>query len=227
MAHLAGGLDCTPALEQFEAWTSLRPHALDQQQIVLVVGCFGVALEREHTHRTIADDQRHGNGRLGQARGFCGVLHLDPRPFDGPVADQPRLPGPNHVADEAAAEWERADRQLGAVLHLVDDLDHLAGLVEQGDDEARRVQDVGQLLAQRTTQALDRPLVAKRQLDRAHDRQTRLAALTGVAGRHHVLRAQAGYLDPLASAAKGLWGNSAVTRERSPAPGSSQRPVAR
>jgi hypothetical protein len=39
---------------------------------------------------------------------------------------------------------------------------------------------VGQLLAQRTTQALNRPLVAKRQLDRAHDRQTRLAALTGL-----------------------------------------------
>ncbi len=102
-------LDRTAPLQQFEARPGLCRHPLDEQQIVLVVGLGGIALHGEHAHGAVAHHQRHGNRRLRQAGRFSGVLHLDARAFNGPVADQTRLARADHVADKAAAERERAD----------------------------------------------------------------------------------------------------------------------
>ena len=157
---------------------------LHQQQIVFVVRVRLIALDRQHAHHPIADQQRHRDRSLRQSLSRGRVLQLNARALLGPLADQARLARADDLAEKAVAERKGAARQLDTRLHLANNLHHTADVVIQTENEAAGIQHLCQRAVQGVKEAFDIGRVGDRLLNGLHRREARVS--TGsLDGRWH------------------------------------------
>src|SRR4029077_8304983 len=101
------------------------------------VGFRSIALDGQHTEHSIA--RKDGDHETGLWRDeltrFGPVEKADGRPLGGPSTDDLWRSRPDDLAGETLAQRERTAFVLVSSVHLADDLDGLARLVVEGEEE--------------------------------------------------------------------------------------------
>src|SRR6266576_302962 len=132
----------------------LRRDRAKAQDIGISVRFRSIALHREHAEDAITRQDRDDKPRLrcDQLTGFGPIEKTDGRPFRGPSTDDLRRSRPNDLAREPLTERARAPFVFGPAVHLTDDLDGLARLVVEGEEEDRGIHHARRLVVESAEQ---------------------------------------------------------------------------